>query len=177
MFGSMATLHTTDPIALRYLLSETLYAGTDQQDEMDIGPSVQATDMKGASVEYRFVHLGQNRERFLFITASTEHPYMSPPALEAFEKTVQALGLRLEDIALWNRLSGRDIGYDTIKGYFEPVKTVFLGKEAFPPDLVQMPMDTITDREGCKMLYSYSFEEMLASKEKKIAFWKLIKNL
>lgn len=179
----MTSLHTDNPVALRYLMSETIY-GFDLQEagppKSILGEAVSSEEEPApvAQEEPYFDFLGQNRQGYLFVVNDSAHDYMSPAALDAFQKTVQALGLQLEDIALWNRGKERlEIALEQVVERFRPAKLVFLGQQATLHGIPSMALDSMVTVSGIKVLLSHGFEEMLTDMEKKKSFWKLLKTL
>lgn len=145
------SLHTMDPVALRYLMTETIF-GIDEP-------------APGRSLQFSFY--GGNRRNYLFLTHEIQHEWMSAAALDAFVKTLSALKLSLDDIAVLNMGKLPEIPAKTeLIAFFNPKVIVALG--------APLPWDESDDFTVFK---TYSFDEMLADAEKKRIFWTAIKTL
>lgn len=156
----MTGLQTKDPAALRMMFNETLFAikepTTDLSGQSD-------SDMTNKKPDFAF--LGQNKSGFLFVVANDQYDYMSERALDAFKKTLSALQLSEDQIALVNITNDPESIRDCME-FFKPVKTVFLG--LVPSDKSEIDLQ--------KTLLTYSFEEMLTDIQMKKDFWVQIKN-
>jgi len=146
------SLHTTDPLALRYLMTETIF-GMDEPTVPGVAP--------------RFSYYGGNKRNYLFLTHETRYEWMSESALEAFAKTLAALKLSVDDVAVLNvgKLPAVPAKSDLI-AFFRPKVVVTLG--------AALPWDAT---DGLTVFEAHSFDEMLVDAEKKRLFWATIKTL
>lgn len=160
-----SSLHTVDPTALRYLMTETIFGidepMTDSSDRHSAAPSA------APSVSLQFSYYGANKRNYLFLTHEPQHEWMSAAALDAFTKTLAALKLSMDDIALLNvgKLSKIPAKTDLIT-FFKSRIVVALG--------VPLSWD---ESDGLTVFKTYSFDEMLVDAEKKRLFWATIKTL
>lgn len=145
------SLHTNDPVALRYLMTETIFG----------------IDEPTPSRSPQFSYHGGNRRNYLFLTHEIGHEWMSAAALDAFTKTLAALKLTMDDIAVLNigKLSEIPAKPDLI-AFFNPKVIVALG--------ASLPWD---ESDGLVVYQTCSFDEMLVDAEKKRKFWTAIKTL
>jgi len=141
-------LNTDDPLALRCLMTEAIFP----IDETS---------------ERTYPFYGGNKRRYLFITNEPRHQWMSPEAWDAFTKTLAALKLSVDDIALINvgTLSPPPQPAE-LGGIFNPRVVVLLGAALQWPETSE-----ITVYNG------YSFDDMLADADKKRMFWNTVKTL
>lgn len=167
----MSLLNTSHPQALQYFLTETLFdVGMDQ-------PAVhQPDDSAPAKPPAEIAYYGKNGKNILFVVSNSAGPYFSGEAELAFLKTLQALKLDVNDVAVINvsQLEA-PVVFERIRQKFEPRFCIFLGT-----DPVQTGLETFADhiwkeQDAVRFLKSYSFEEMLTDKLKKRMFWDAIK--
>ncbi len=148
----MSKLQTSDPAALRFLLNETLFVLEDPVPGVAGSPS--------------WVFWGSEKPRVLFLTADSVHGLLSPPAFEAFSKTLSALKLEEKDVALLNTAAQpKPWNFEEGVGFFEPKQIVLLGELG----QTRIPATDIP------ILKSFSFESMLHDNEKKRTFWTQLK--
>ena len=168
----MTTLNTNNPYALRYLLNETVYAFeiTKKDKEPNEEPLVEISPI------YQF--LGGNKKQILYIVDNQAHAYFSTGALDAFSRTINALGLSMEDIAVFN--IGKHtpiINFDQICAYFNPQKVILAGASPTQLTLNNLSLNDPITIDNIKVLYTFSFEEMLTDTERKKTFWQQVKTL
>ncbi|PPL04436.1 hypothetical protein [Parapedobacter indicus] len=159
------SLHTTDPTALRYLMTETIFGieepGADGPDQEAAVPT--ATP----NTSLQFAYHGGNKRNLLFLTHETQYEWMSAAALDAFTKTLAALKLSTDDIALLNVGKLSEIPEKShLLAFFNPKVVVALG--------ASLPWD---ESDGLTVFKTYSFDEMLVDAEKKRLFWTTLKTL
>src|SRR5690606_12232224 len=138
-------LNTVDPVALRYLMTETIFGVEEPFDS----PAPQ------------FSYYGGNKRNFLFLTQDTQHKWMSAAALDAFSKTLAALKLSTDDVAVLNMAAFPTVPDKAeLFAFFNPKVIVALGTT-----LSEEPSGPV------EVFNTHSFDEMLADAEKKRAFW------
>lgn len=159
------SLHTTDPVALRYLMTETIFGV--EEPEKALSDREPAVPIATAGPSPLFSYHGGNKRNYLFLTHETRHEWMSAEALDAFTKTLAALKLAADDIAVLNvgKLPEIPAKSDLI-AFFNPKIIVALG--------ASLPWD---GSDGLIVFKTYSFDEMLVDAEKKRVFWATIKTL
>src|SRR5690606_4759587 len=152
---SLPTINTVDPIALRCLMTETVF---------DVGESAPLHVPEQAAP---FLFFGGNRRNYLFLAHDEQHQWMPQAAMDAFVKTLAALKLTEDDVALLN-LAGLapSPSVEQLIAFFEPTAVVNLGTPfAWPA------------QDGIHILHTHAFTEMLVDAEKKRAFWLAVKQL
>lgn len=172
----MSGITTSDPIALRYLITETIFdiseqpiPGANQQRAM---PEPVVTQ------EPLFDFYGKNKRNYLFLTQEQHHKWMPPTALDAFTKTLTALRLTEEDIAILNMGAfTAPPSKDDILSFFNPKVLVSLGASLQWPELNSLPSESVANYNGITIFHTYTFDDMLVDAEKKRLFWTTIKNL
>lgn len=190
----MSTLNTTNPIALRYLMSETLFSlsGDVAVSEDTPGKEVITQDGialpssrldpvaagKPAEPKPEIHFLGGNKGHILFVTDSPDYEYMSPAALDAFEKVLGAVKLTLDDVALWNRQSVKqDLDWDDLTQRFAPTLLIQLAVDLSGLGVPSLTLNTAGEHQGIKVFQTSSFEAMLTDVDKKRQFWVVFKSL
>ena len=174
-----SNLHTNDPVALRYLMTETIF---------DVGaeaPVPTADDKQAAAApvvkqdpQQQFTCYGKNKRNYLFLTEDREAEWMSAAALDAFGKTLAALKLTVDDVAVLNIGTFSPLpSKEDIFSYFSPRILVSLGASFHWMGLDVSPEKTVLDYGGITVFRTYAFDEMLVDAEKKRVFWTTIKNL
>ncbi|MFB2119746.1 hypothetical protein [Parapedobacter sp. 2B3] len=167
---SLPTIHTVDPIALRYLMTETIFDVEDGMGSMIEGAAVEPMDV---SVDHKptpglqFPYSGQNRRNYLFLTDEKQHEWMSGAAMDAFVKTLGALKLAVDDVAVVNlaKLASSPSVTD-LAVFFNPRVVVNLGTSFVWPQ-----------QDGVTVFHTHAFDDLLVDTEKKQIFWTTIKRL
>lgn len=183
-----SSLHTVDPLALRCLMTETLF---------DVGhayamPLAMAVEPVSAVVEQpvapkaeeaappapSFPHFGGNKGQYLFLTNDSQHEWMSAAALDAFIKTLTALKLTADDVSVFN-VSGPEVfpSKDDIVSFFNPRVLISLGVSLPWTGLDNLSVASVVDHQGIRVFQTHTFEEFLVDADKKRLFWATIKTL
>ncbi len=166
----MASLNTLNPNALRYFINETLYS-------FEITP-VDETAPIDPPTTPAYAYLGENRKNFLFILENQQHSFFSEAALDAFSKTIMALGLTMADIAVYNLdMSSGSTDIGPLLSFFNPKKLVFSGVSPLDLGLTKGDLNVVFEHGNSSCLFTYSFEEMLTDTQKKKLFWTQLKTL
>ncbi|MGE8378836.1 MAG: hypothetical protein ACN6PN_10815 [Sphingobacterium sp.] len=119
-----------------------------------------------------FIYQGSKDQGILFILRYAQYPYFSPAALEAFEKTIGALKLTKETVAVVNLANTHNPNdFKQIMQFFQPTKIILLGVE--PASLKLPPIEHNSYMKGriATVFNTFSFEEMFADVNKKKLFW------
>ncbi len=156
-------------------MSETIF----DIDEGEVGDNL----LKAPTQEEReqvldFVFYGKNKRNHLFLTFEAHHEFMSEMALDAFTKTLQALKLTLDDVAVLNLGALPSAPKkEEIISFFNPKTMVFLGTSSQSVGLDDISAKTVVEHGGIRIFHTDTFDEMLADGEKKRIFWTTIKTL
>jgi len=170
----MSPLNTSNPLALQVLMSETIF---------DIGFSFISSSeeilkepVALKEQQFAFKSYGSNKKNILFITLDAQHEYFSKDAELAFLKTLKALKLALEDVAVINcKEPFHNQTFKQIKKEFKPRNCIFLGVDPEKLGQANFAENVLKMEDGVQFLYSSSFEEMLVDAKKKRIFWDAIK--
>lgn len=178
-------LHTDDPVALRYLMSDTLFdIGETDLDDADLADvNAEFTLAQETSKNQELTFLGKNQSGFLFVfhdQARPEQHRLPDPEMEAFEKILGALELKIDDIALIN-IASIQPNFSDLLSFFKPRKVIVLGTPLHLTglhDLESQPaLHQVFFKEKLSVLHSYSFNEMMDNVDRKRAFWSNMKLL
>jgi len=167
----MALLNTDNPYAVRILMDDIVYT-------FDTFEENSTTKSENIAQPAYFNFIGKNKKAILYLVESEKDDYFSPAAYDAFNKTILALGLTMDDIAVFN-LSGisTETSFEILTAFFNPSKVILAGSN---PERIGMPhlsLNTSIHLDQVKILYTYSFEEMLNDIDKKKLFWQSVKAL
>lgn len=191
-------LHTNDPVALRYLMSETIF-DIEDGTESAVANSTAAADAISVSVavpesapdvvqeenkSLDLTYLGKNQSGFLFVVMDKNRPdqhRLPMTEMEAFEKTLGALQLNLDHVALFNLASITldQVTFADVLAFFDPQKVIFLGTRIQVAGLGKVgPMlnpHQVIRYEKTEFLLTFSFSEMMNDTDKKRLFWTNLK--
>lgn len=171
------SLKTDNPIALRALMSETIFttgfAMQDTEAKEQIQDSVQTPPIETVvASQEEFIYQGDKSTGVLFILRYPEFPYFSPQAEEAFVKTIGALQLTLQNVAIVNLANAHNPNdFKRIMTFFQPKKITLLGVEPASLKLPAIAHNSYMRGNIATVFNTFSFEEMFADVNKKRLFW------
>lgn len=166
----MNRILTEHPLALETLLGDVLFKSLDPKQ-----PSVETQD---TSQKREPVFLGSYNKRILFIVNEQSHVFFAPEDEKAFLKTLQALNLNLEDVAVLNTCNTDVSTYEELKDTFKPREMIYLDcPNTILPGTHELTKNEIINLDQMKILHSDSFSAMLNDLEKKKQFWFSIKKM
>lgn len=166
--------------ALRYFLQDDLYllpgdkAFYVHPPEQQPGPEIVTVAIETQRVSFNC--LGGNKKRFLILVHYSGYEHMDPAHLKALESTLGRRELALADVAILNLSRYKDSSHADLFAFYEPQKLLILGAQAVPAGYRAGELNEISQVENLQQLYSFSFDEMLADREKAKAFWEQMKN-
>lgn len=174
----MSSLITHNPAALQALMSETIFTtGADDLQRTPGEVSVSETSVLTGAVNdavtaEEFIYQGDKSTGILFILRYPAYPYFSPQAEEAFVKTIGALKLTLENVAVVNLANPHNPNdFKRIMTFFEPKKITLLGVEPASLHLPAIGHNAYMKGRIATVFNTFSFEEMFADVDKKKLFW------
>lgn len=173
----MNNLLTDNPVALQALMSETIFAmGFDEQTTLtDLPTEAQPPITKDAVEE--FIYQGDKETGVLFILRYPAYPYFSRQAEEAFVKTIGALQLTPQNVAVVNLANSHNPNdFKQIMAFFQPKKIILLGVEPLSLKLPEIAHNSYMKGRVATVFNTFSFEEMFADVNKKKMFWGEFKN-
>lgn len=167
----MSHLKTDNPIALQTLMSETIFThGVDAASVMSSGRL--ASEEKKSEHKETFIYQGDKSTGVLFILRYPDYPYFSPQAEDAFIKTIGALKLTKENVAVVNLANPHNPNdFKQIMRFFEPTKITLLGVEPASLKLPEIAHNAYMRGRVATVFNTFSFEEMFADVQKKRLFW------
>lgn len=124
-----------------------------------------------------FKYLGANKKQFLILVHYTADEHIGEAHLKALESTLGRKSLSIDDVAILNTAKYASNNHQDFVGFFSPAKLLILGTAATPAGLASPRLNVIQQLENRLQLYTHSFDEMLADRDKAKAFWEQMKNL
>jgi len=119
-----------------------------------------------------FIYQGNKEQGILFILRYEQYPYFSPAALDAFEKTIGALKLTKETVAVLNLANPHNPNdFKRIMQFFQPTKIILLGVEPASLKLPFIEHNSYMKGRIATVFNTFSFEEMFVDVNKKKLFW------
>jgi hypothetical protein len=163
-----------DTHALRFILQDELYLLNEDKSLYSGTPISQPEIETPQSV---FNYLGANKKNFLVLVSYNDHDFMKDEHLTALESVLGRLGHTRDDIAIFNLAKADTINHDEIITYFKPKTMVILGKTAIPASVGELNFNSNETIGSAKVLYTFSFDEMMTDVNNKKAFWEQMKSL
>ncbi|WP_039053320.1 hypothetical protein [Sphingobacterium sp. T2] len=169
----MSNLLTDNPIALQALMNETLFsAGFTAEDAVLAEVSSSSSAVVWDSSNEEFVYRGDKSSGILFILRYPDYPYFSPKAEEAFIKTLGALNIAAEQVAVLNLANPQNPNdFKRIMAFFQPKKITLLGVEPASLKLPDIAHNSYMRGRVATVFNTFSFEEMFVDINKKKLFW------
>lgn len=169
----MSNLLTDNPIALQALMNETLFsAGFTAEDAVLAEVSSPSSAVVWDSSNEEFVYRGDKSSGILFILRYPDYPYFSPKAEEAFIKTLGALNIVAEQVAVLNLANPQNPNdFKRIMAFFQPKKITLLGVEPASLKLPDIAHNSYMRGRVATVFNTFSFEEMFVDINKKKLFW------
>ncbi len=162
-----------DTNALRFILQDEIYLLDEDKSLYSGTPKSQPEIQTPQPV---FNYLGANKKNFLILASYSEHEYIKDEHLVALESVLSRIGYSREDVAILN-LAKHGSTFEQVLAFFGPKKLVILGESAIPQRMGNAKFNVIEKSEDLAVLYTFSFDEMMANVDNKKTFWEQIKNL
>ncbi len=166
---------TENGAALQILMNDDLYlTQADLQQESFVAAFVEpeiVISEKPVAREIKFI--GKNLQNFLILTEGL----IQDNHLKALESTLLRKQLSLDDVAIVNFSAHDNLSFEELNASFMPQKLVLFGLNPETINLPKTELNQLTSFNNCRILYTYSFDEMLGNKEKTKAFWEPMKNI
>lgn len=173
----MNQLLTQDPIAIRILMSETIFSssGNDDLSESSLkGHDLpQSEDVLVEETNSDLLFWGSNERKVLFLVRNSIFDYFSIEAEDAFLKTLAALKLTINDVSVVN-LAKTEMSFEEIKNELNAKFCIYCEGES---EANRNFFNRLLEKDGLTFLYTHGFEEMLTDVTKKRAFWNAIKEI
>ncbi|MBD1424877.1 hypothetical protein [Sphingobacterium arenae] len=167
----MSHLKTNNPVALQALMSETLFIPKEKADFVAPRSGNVLDGGTGGETE-EFIYQGDKSTGILFILRYPDFPYFSPQAEDAFVKTLGALNLSFENVAVVNLANSHNPNdFKRIMQFFQPTKITLLGVEPISLKLPEIAHNSYMKGKVATVFHTFSFEEMFADVQKKRLFW------
>ena len=160
------------PAALRFILQDDIYQLQNDKtytDEKSPEPVVETAAVK-------LNYLGKYKKAFLVMVYYPGHEFIADAHLTALENILKRKDYAIDDVAIVNMATAAITNLDELLAYFNPQKLLLLGKDALSANMEALMLNEPKQVEGCMVLYSFSFNDMMDSTENKKAFWDQMKN-
>ncbi|VTP89603.1 hypothetical protein [Sphingobacterium daejeonense] len=169
-------LITDNPIAIQALMTDTVFAIPDSNmpivETQSLGNTTTPQQGHLESSAEEFVYKGDRTTGVLFILRYPDYPYFSPQAEEAFLKTIGALQLNAENVAILNLANPHNPNeWKRIMSFFNPKKITLLGVDPTSLRLPEIAHNSYMHGKVATVFNTFSFEEMFADVQKKKLFW------
>jgi len=162
-----------DTNALRFILQDEIYL-LDEDKSLYSGTQKSQPEIK--TPQPVFNYLGANKKNFLILARYPEYEFIKDEHLTALEAVLGRIGYSRNDVAILN-LAKHDVSHQQHLDFFTPKTVVILGEAAIPPGMVDPKFNNVEKSEDLAVLYTFSFDEMMANVANKKTFWEQIKNL
>lgn len=166
---------TENGTALQILMNDDLYlTQADLQQESFVAALVEpAIIISEEKVTQKIEFIGKNLQNFLILTEGL----IQDNHLKALESTLLRKQLSLDDVVIVNFSAQDNLDFEELNASFMPQKLVLFGLNPETINLPKTELNQLTSFDNCRILYTYSFDEMLGNKEKTKAFWEPMKNI
>jgi len=124
-----------------------------------------------------FKYLGKNAKAFLIVCHYQGLEGMDEKHLAALTSTLQRKELSLDDVAIINIAQHTDATVRQLHSFFKPTRLLILGGQCILPGWDTLVFNQLLEKNSFKALYTDSFADMLADREKAKAFWEQMKQL
>ncbi|WP_245893773.1 hypothetical protein [Sphingobacterium gobiense] len=152
-------------------MSETLFGKGEQEGSLS-SPIENVSEEATTRETEEFIYQGDKSTGVLFILRYPDYPYFSPQAEEAFLKTLGALNLSFENVAVVNLANSHNPNdFKRIMQFFQPTKITLLGVEPISLKLPEIAHNAYMKGKIATVFNTFSFEEMFADVHKKRLFW------
>src|SRR5690606_211510 len=119
----------------------------------------------------------ENNRFMLLLIQEDSHPNFRSNELEELASILGVNRMSIKDVAIVNQRKHSSSSWKEFKAYFACSSIVLFGIDPQEVKIRPLPKNVITDFEGIKVLFTYSFAEMMNSVDKKREFWNQMKKL
>ena len=163
-----------DTHALRFILQDELYLLDEDKSLYSSAPIWQPEIQTQQPV---FNYLGSNKKNFLVLVSYDEYEFMKDEHLAALESVLGRMGYTRDDVTILNLAKAGEATLLEVTAYFDPKTTVILGERSVPAGATDLKFNHIETSGDMKVLYTFSFDEMMADVNNKKVFWEQMKSL
>src|SRR6187402_1741919 len=144
-----------NPTALRFIMQDDIYLlpGDKNSPVKKIAEPVVQTEKPQLN------YLGKHKKSFLIVVHYTNHEFIADAHLTALENILKRKDHTLDDVAIFNKATHRQVGFEELRDYFKPQKMLLLGKDALPDNMAALAFNQPQEIAGYMALYSFSFDE------------------
>jgi hypothetical protein len=169
-----------NPAALAFFLTDEIYL--DQSDISGLTAPLEAQPEPQPIVvvetpAFSCNYTGNNQKNFLILCHYPGLDAMDEKHLIALTSALQRKELTMDDVAIVNLSVYADADTQQLQTYFKPQRLLLLGAKSRLKGWDALILNHLTDIENSKVLYTYSFGEMMGDRDKTKAFWEQMKLL
>jgi len=161
------------PAALRYIMQDDIFLLSAD----NVKPAETIVEATVPTPDVIFKYLGSNKRNFLILVNYTGHEFIADAHLTALQSILSRKEYNVDDIAILNLANYSTVSFEQLAAYFNPQKTLILGKAAMPAGIGALQFNEQGQIGKCAALYSFSFDEMMDNIPNKKTFWDNMKNL
>ena len=174
-FNQIYFMQTEQAVALQILMNDDLYLTPDDlfwkaeevQNTLLEEPAVAIKQEAKPAINF----FGKNLKNFLILTEQQ----LNDNQLNALENTLARKQMSFDDVAVVDFSAHKKFNIEDLYASFMPQKLVCFGLKAEDLGLPEATLNEIYNQLPYKILYTYSFTEMLGNKDKTKAFWEAMK--
>jgi hypothetical protein len=138
-------------------------------------PVIQETIPEIKTPEPAFNYLGKNLKNFLILVHYPDQDFIADAHLAALQNILKRKDFELDDVVILNMAKYSETTIAQLAAFFKPVKLLLLGSSAIPQGMTSLTLNTPKTSGARTALYSFSFDEMMASVDNKKIFWEQMK--
>ena len=189
----MSALNTTNPLALQFLMTDDLYNVINEaelvnnssqellittvQDPQISVPEISNIPVPVLESPTYFDYVGENNKYCLILINESSQSTMPPKELEALVSILNAKKQELKDVAILNLHKYPGTTFKALKDFFACNSLILFGINPLTIALDNIQSNQIVNKDGTKILATFSFSEMMNNLDKKKMFWAEMKKL
>ncbi len=162
----MSELKTSEPVALRLLMTDDLFIIKEKDYQNQESPASDSYD-----------YLGENNKYILIMINDALQETIKPEDLKTLTNILTAKQLELRDVAIVNLGKYPATDFNKLKQFFACRKLILFGINPIELGLKDIDSNQISLFGETKILATYSFEEMQNDNAKKRVFWNAMKEI
>ncbi|WP_428327464.1 hypothetical protein [Mucilaginibacter sp.] len=181
-------MNIENPLAFSFIMQDEIYLlNSDKEKYSNIAAVQPAAEVLTETIipqqpivetlPVSFNYLGGHKKGFLILVHYPAVDFIYDKHLTALTSTLSRLGFGMDDVAIFNRATYIDAEFEVIHEFFKPQKMLVLGKSSLPRDLEAPLLNSVVQKPAHRILFTFSFDEMMESNENKKAFWEQMKQL
>ncbi|MDR3694571.1 hypothetical protein [Mucilaginibacter sp.] len=172
-----------NPVAFSFILQDDLYLLNNDKIVQPVAeipaavpePVLQAPVRQIETPALNFNYLGKLKKQYLILVFYPGLEVMPAPYFTALENTLKRLAIELDDVAILNLANYKETVFEQLSAFFKPQKLLILGGHALPKGLAAPPLNKQVQVGVARILFTFSFDEMMDNNDNKKVFWEQMK--